>query len=304
VWELYIDYFRDAITGKDWKVCIGDNIAYSATGSPDCNSWTWEMKDVLPEDPLPRAWHPAGGDAKTGAGLVIPCSDLAGATNSSFGDSYGTVYVSCIDGDTNSFTFNSGQMYSPRRARVFFPPNLGVNGHSPSQSNSPCWHAFWQQTPVAVPNLSDTRYNHALGAYGASWIENGWIYGYNLIVEVGPDASGTHYNPAIVINGHSFGGPSITGIDCCAEVVEHERTHNAHGLLVLGGSVDSDGDKLPDNLEAAIACVVGNQDTFDLAHIKSPEYSTYGDDEYSVMLAADGKKGVAGNDWSKGGKQW
>jgi hypothetical protein len=64
------------------------------------------------------------------------------------------------------------------------------------------------------------------------------------------------------------------------------------------------GDTLPDHFEAALGCVIGNKDTYNLAAIKAPEYADYGDGEYGAMVAGDGKRGVATQDWSKGGKQW
>ena len=49
VYELWIDYFRDAASSYDWKVVVGSNIAYRAVSSSDCHNWAWNMADGSPQ---------------------------------------------------------------------------------------------------------------------------------------------------------------------------------------------------------------------------------------------------------------
>ncbi|MDR2641535.1 MAG: hypothetical protein LBC74_01950 [Planctomycetaceae bacterium] len=78
--ELFIEYFKDNATGKDWKVCVGDDIAYKAVASDDCQNWAWEMPDGIF-----NAWN-ISSNKKSGTDIKIPYTDLARASNSWFGD--------------------------------------------------------------------------------------------------------------------------------------------------------------------------------------------------------------------------
>ncbi|MGB2966586.1 MAG: hypothetical protein WBD18_01700 [Phycisphaerae bacterium] len=310
VYELWIEYFRDDATGKDWKTCVGEAIAHSAIASDDCQNWEWDMADGVPD-----AWNPEGAsiDDQSGNDLKIPYSDSDRASNSWFGNAYGTVTVFCEDGEGNNHTFSSTTMN--QKAKVFFPPAVGVDGQAPSQDNPPCWYVFWRQVASngqrPVPGLEDFEYKH-MNSYGESYIEkDSFLWFDTVILRVGIPAGGTHYPAGLLVNGIEFGG--ATGIDCCREVVEHEKQHNVYSLAIQEGAADTDpavagfnwvGDFLPDSGEAALGCVVGNKDTFNLAGRKAPEYGGYGDGEYGVMVHARGQTGNAAADWSKGGKQW
>jgi hypothetical protein len=156
VYELWIDHFRDAATGKDWKVCVGSNIAYKAISSMDCKDWKWDMQDGVPD-----AWNPSGGDAKEGTAMKIPRSDLPRAANRWFGKRYGTVDVYCKDEEGNPHHFYSTSMNPSMKAEVFFPPDIGsVNPSAAvSTANPPCWFKFWKDGRV-VDGIRAFRYDH------------------------------------------------------------------------------------------------------------------------------------------------
>ncbi len=152
VYELWIKHFKDKKTGKDWKVCVGRNIEYEAFASSDCVEWIWDMEDGWGD-----AWNPTGGNEKTGDTMYIPYSDLDGASNSWFGDTYGNVTVSCDDGDGNEFSFDSTDMDPSTKASVFFDPDKNIKGLTPTQFHKPAWYVFWKEGNV-VEGISDFGY--------------------------------------------------------------------------------------------------------------------------------------------------
>ncbi|MDR2641974.1 MAG: hypothetical protein LBC74_04195, partial [Planctomycetaceae bacterium] len=324
VYKFGINKFKDHAEQKDWKVCVGRNIEYEANASSDCHGWSWEMPDgVL------NAWN-ISSNTKSGTNMKIPYSDLARASNSWFGDTYGNVRVKCYDSDGNYLTNNSYSFESAnksKKVKVFFPPNVNVDGNTTfTASKPPCWFKFWRQQDsngvYAVDELKDFTFNPSLTAYGqASYQVISWGWD-EILLEVGQAAGGTHYPvpPGLTINGIEFGG--AIGIDCCREVVVHEKKHNTYSKAIQEGSPDIDpvnsvdprlpayipstnlGDLLPDSEEAAFGCSTSNKDTFDLRISKNQAYAEYGDGEYAVMVEAKDKKGNASADWSRGGKQW
>jgi hypothetical protein len=295
IYALWINSFRDDATGKEWKVSVGDSIAFDAVGPTSATAWRWDMEDGVPD-----AWNPTGGNAQSGTGMVIPFSDEQFASNSWFGDVYGTVTVYCTSGLGNEMKLISTDMNPAKKAKVYFDPAKALDGTAPGVDKPPAWFEFWKQG--AVPDLTDFTYNNNLSGYGQSsagfWYDD---------LEIGPLAgpslsdpsAGIHYPGGVWINGIYFGG--ATGIDCAEEVAFHEKQHNTFAHY---GGTDSDSDGLPDSLETYYGTTIGNPDTFNLAAIKSPVYATSGDNEYATMVEANGKKGNASQDWSKGGKQW
>ncbi len=303
VYELWINDFRHHASGRDWQVVVGEAIEYAATASSDCTSWDWDMEDGFPD-----VWNPSGGNAKTGANMVIPFTDLPGLDGDDFGDEYGTVNVFCEDGEGNNHRVYSADLAPPRLAKVFSDPALDTSGSPPNQSSPPCWFLFWQNG--ACPDLDEFEYRH-MNAYGESQVIFGWFWDTHIL-RVGIPAGGTHYPNGLLINGVQYGGAS--GIDCCAEVVVHEMHHNVLSVEINDGATDTDpanppaaphiGVWLPDAREPGLGCSNANKDTFNLAILKAPVYIGYGDNEYSAVTTAHGSIGVAAKDWSKGGKQW
>lgn len=105
----------------------------------------------------------------------------------------------------------------------------------------------------------------------------------------------------------------IIGIDCVAEIVQHEKKHNIFASYIIDGMPDRDptqygmnhiGDTLPDSFENSYSCHLNDKDTHNLRTIKHRGYAAYGDGEYAVMIDSRGARGNIHADWSFGGRQW
>ncbi|MDP3565265.1 MAG: PKD domain-containing protein, partial [Methanoregula sp.] len=212
------------------------------------------------------------------------------------------------------------EMYYP--ITIYFDKGLYPGWVDDDADGRPNWLEYWAQDG-AVPLLDNTvRYNASGTGYGVS-------YGGGVI-ELEPLAATQHYNTPIVIPdtaispapaGESFGGPTVVGIDCAAEVIAHERYHDwvsAEWLPggTFNGQPDSDfminpgggtnyRDRLPDDYETNTSMTdpTALTDTYDLATLKGDDYAFYGDQEYMAMRAGDGGRGVADNDWAYPGKK-
>ncbi len=187
----------------------------------------------------------------------------------------------------------------------------------------PNWFEYWRDD-AAVPLLDNTvQYNGTESGWGEYF--SGMIYLYSK-------AATMHYDDPLVLptttlspGGESFGGPSVTGIDCAAEVLAHENMHkwiadqwkpggefyNKQDSDYDPNPVNVDGvntyydDSLPDFYEENVSKTNwwSSTDTYELRNRKGPNYFFYGDEEYMCMREGDGKKGVESNDWGYPGKQ-
>ena len=214
-----------------------------------------------------------------------------------------------------------GQMTKDLTYKVFFEKDGDDDGDckwwkvwEPCEPN---WFEYWGDDG-AVPQLnqSDVKYDPSKGpnSYGA----------YSQItdnIKLGGAASNTHYPNGIFVPattncpGGNFGG--ATGIDCAAEVIEHEGhhkwiRHNWDSGGIWEGMPDSDegdptaayDDDLPDDYETNTTnTATDNVDSCNLETLKASSYKYYGDNEFAVMVYSDGSTGVASNDWANPGKQ-
>jgi hypothetical protein len=137
VYELWIDYVK--YNTKPWKAVIGEPFELSGMGSTDCTDWDWNLEKV---DNI--GWSPTGGNAKTST-LTIPYSNLTGAKNTYFGDTYGNVIVKCKDGEGNEHIFKSTDMEPAQKVKIFFSANKNLQGYSPNTFYPPCWFLFWKE---------------------------------------------------------------------------------------------------------------------------------------------------------------
>lgn len=196
--------------------------------------------------------------------------------------------------------------------KVFFRKEKDDDG-----DDIPNWFQYWGANG-AVPQLANTdvEYSSTLSGYG-SWSPS------DDKIRIGAIAADTHYPSGIsvpvqkdICPGGTFGGAK--GIDCATEVVVHEGRHKwiAHNWDVGGiwhGKKDSDegvpkagyDDDLPDDYETSTnKTAINNVDSCDISTIRnSPDYARYGDNEFAVMVYADGKTGNADKDWANPGKQ-
>ena len=248
--------------------------------------------------------------------VVDPFKYIPLAQADYYGDRVITAKLFC----TNKNTGQTRQTHQKFRDFKIFFQMWRVPGSVPADdnyNNKPNWYEYWIHDG-AVEGLSDTTYNWGRG-YGSYNPSTNTLY-------VHPLAATTHYkNPIpIPLTRESFGGPSITGIDCAREVVVHEKQHQYHKLNLVGQDSDiwtlpnwtdiwpggshfyytgaACPDGLPDTYESTKDTNITNPDTFNVAGVKGTTYRTYGDAELDCMREANGKKGVAANDWSDTGK--
>lgn len=283
VYELWIEYFRDSASGKDWKVVVGLPIEYSAIASRDCKNWRWDMEDGFPD-----VWNPTGGNQKTGL-MTIPSSDMPTDDDwDHFGDAYGTVNVFCEDGEGNNHRFYSTSMNPSQTAKVFFHPGVQTNPGGISDN----WFYYWKY--ALFGNVSDVTWNASI-QYGST-LPTGAIQ----IGDSGNNDYITAYDHESITGITNNFRPSADGksrIDLFYSVLTHELQHRAD-MPHYGQPPDSDGDFLPDNIDPFPGAVNG---------ANYPEYqggnSWMGDWEFRARSVED-VVAPADRDWSMNGKQW
>lgn len=284
VWELWIDYFRDAATDKDWKVVVGKAIEYSAIAAPGAKNFAWDMADDTPDQ-----WNPTGGNLRTGTNMVIPNSDLPTDNHwDYFGDAYGTVDVFCEDEEGNNHHFYSTSMSPPKKAKVFFNPSTATH----PGGGSPNWFYYWKY--ALFGSVSSVSWNAAI-EYGSTSLA-----APPYAIEIGDSGNidyATPYNHTAVFG---YARPTADGksrIDLFYTVLTHELQHRADAPF-LDGVPDNDGDRLPNT-----------EDPFPLT-INGAGYAEYtgasawlGDWEFNAR-AEEGVVAPVDKDWSEGGKKW
>lgn len=301
IYELWINYFRDDATGKDWKVTVGDAIAYDAFAASKCTDWFWDMPDGF-ED----AWSPARGDAKSGNQMVIPFSDLSDAENDWFGDAYGTVYVKCVSGLGVTHEFYSTDMPTPQKAKVFFDPSKTLDGNNAAAVGGiPAWFTFWNQTAAGSNNVS---FDSTLGAgtYGVTrWYRDTTT---GEVTDVDQPLIGGSANGSSSVG---LTTTTITGIDTFYMTVRHEMLHYDE-LTASIGEPNVDGDGLAASLEGD----KNGNGVIDGGETDPALFSTHGitpsgpsDVEWrAYWMESNAWNSSIGTfdsvDWSKGGKQW
>jgi hypothetical protein len=228
---------------------------------------------------------------------------------------HGKKEVSCTLKFKNTSTGVLGNDQKEKEFKLFFEKDALTD---PTNAKSePNWFKYWK-AEEAVPGMDVAVYDPECEAgkicYGAYDPSTGILY-------LRSGASGQHYNSAIELNTffgtESFGGPSVTGIDCAAEVIAHENYHRwvADQWQSGGqfeGKEDSDNgsctgcnDRLPDDYETDTSHTLNDDtDTYDIETKKGiASYKTYGDQEYMAMRAGNGSRGTPENDWANPGKQ-
>lgn len=250
---------------------------------------------------------------------------------------YGSKNAMLITHFKNKVTGKTGFDVRSKSFKVFFKKDADDDNAKDSNGNKiPNWFTYWKKDG-AIPEMSNVEYDGDLGGYGES--RNSQVY-------ISPDAAGVHYSTPIKVTTGSgietFGGPTVKGIDCAAEVVAHENFHKKVQEGELEGNTGDDLDKwqkgpskicaetdpfkwlwcklfgkgiqfntndpCPDGLnsdyESAISHTDPNKpDTWNLEKAKSEVYAIYGDQELEAMRAAIGKRGDSTKDWANPGKQ-
>jgi copper chaperone CopZ len=213
---------------------------------------------------------------------------------------HGKKKIACTLTYKNTTTNLTGTDQAEKEFNLFFKRDARTD--PTNASSEPNWFKYWR-IDGAVPGF-DATILYAPVCDPGSTCYGAYDPGTGLI-SFGPEASGTHYWQAIVLTtffgNESFGGPTVKGIDCAAEVIAHEGKHKEvkenwdSGVFTEPDSDKvtdnsciythpTDGwhrhcdDRLPDNYEINTSHTLNNTtDTYDLEHEKFGVYKTYGD---------------------------
>jgi hypothetical protein len=308
-----IKIYIDTLSNYCWCVqCDWGELALEVGGTPEIEDieissanpettkdvmFTAKLKNMTGYEVVKIAW---AGDVQSGEGnpsyTVKPAAKKHGKDKN----------ITATLTYRKTGTIQTGTHSKSKKFNLFFIKKGDDDG-----DGTPNWFEYWI-SDGAVPNMAGVHYDAKLGGWGVSR-GNG--------IFLSPQAGDQHYSSAITLNTHfgteSFGGPTVLGIDCTAEVVAHERYHAWVGdqWWPLGsfflhtnsdtGVPDADcDDRLPDFYETGTSFTSNNNtDTYDLETIKHPDYRTYGDQEYMAMRTGNGSRGTASNDWANPGKQ-
>lgn len=297
VFKFGIKYLRHSV-GKEWKAVVGEPIEFSAEADASCTDWDWDMEDGFPD-----TWNPVGGNVQTGT-MTIPYSDLSKASNSWFGDRYGTVGVSCKDAEGNVHEILSTDMVPAQKVKVFFDPDKNVDGGVPSNAKPPCWFIFWKDGGV-VEDINLCSYSHEPGLFGY-WSA---LTGMVLCPLAGDVNSGPE--TLLDLSGNPF---TMTGsgrhIDCVAETITHELNHrdidDAWGGIGAVRAEHADTDGLPDSEENSPSesfyhvSLPNDPDSYNYNYAPAGAYD-YSDNEVRCRIIEIKKKKMTYplKDWSK-----
>ena len=189
--------------------------------------------------------------------------------------------------------------------KVYFERDADDDG-----KNGPNWFEYWPDDG-AVTSCNGFDYDGGIAALGE------YRPSSNKLV-LGPghnwdwECTTKKNTVASDCPGSTIGENDIQGIDCVENTCVHERKHQSNSNAWKKGGQwsgklrkDKDGDKLPNLFERLkLKTSPKNADSCDMAGLFGhPPYASYGDDEYTARLAAEGARGVEANDWANPGKQ-
>ena len=166
--DFGVEYFRDAGTGKDWKVVVGRDIEYEAYGSRHAYDWKWEFTSRTSQNELywnSQKGNKQGSDEPGATIMKIPYSDLTTflgvrrANNSWFGNSTSQLKLSAKNGEGDVFIIEDFFFYD-EPLMIFFEPGKSITGNAPtSNSDPPMWYLFWKDEEVVI-GIGNTEYDH------------------------------------------------------------------------------------------------------------------------------------------------
>ena len=311
VYELWIDYVRDAATNKNWKIVVGEDIEYNAIAANTSNNWDWNMED---EDNSIKIWHPTGGIYQSHLGgslITIPDTDLPECEDwDHFGDQFGTISVYCEDGEgrvhkTYSRIPPSGinsptndaiiKIMNTQEVEVYFDHTKTTN---PTGDKN--WFCYWKASLFSgVPNIP---FNPAI-AYGSTSGTSPYT------IQVG-DASNLNFMTAYNHINHltSLGVPSNLlytrptadgkeKIDLFYSALTHELQHRVD-FPFYGNSPDTDGDFLPNTYDPHPNIING------AGYVEYVGNAKWQGDWEKNGRNIENVTAPSIKDWSKEGKQW
>lgn len=166
------------------------------------------------------------------------------------------------------------------RFEVFFPKDC-MNHPGEGSGTVPNWFFYWKDGQVC--GIPDTAiYDHNILGYGESRL------GRENYIRLGRLAADVNSGGDICSGNSTYGTITVTGegrgVQCVAESVAHELHHlflySRSGWFPIWQDDDRDGvdDSDEPNLDGVKSDPL-NADTYNLASVISPIYSTYGDSE-------------------------
>jgi hypothetical protein len=240
-------------------------------------------------DGMFNAWN-ISSNKKNGTDIKIPYSDLARASNSWFGDTYGSVKVTCNDGDNNTKTFKGSKWI-----KVFFPPDVNVDGTTPTNNKPPCWFVFWKNGNV-IDGISDFMFDARDSNIAAYYsLRSDKLY----LCRGAFDYKRQQFNLSYPSGSGSFVvGSNEEYIEGVAALIPHEKYHKyCKTTWSIPGSAairakHADTDALPDAEENKPSKIYfktsspNNPDTFSISSLSLNfgTYRRYGDQEVRCRL--------------------
>jgi PKD repeat protein len=266
-------------------------------------------------------------DAATGKVDFYRCGSNPYTTKPAAG-THGKKKVTCTIYYKNVSTGRTGVDLRPEEFLLFFSKYERVRSRNPL--SQPNWFFYWKRDG-AVPDMNVAEYDPNKGGYGYL-APSGQVYLCRKAAMYHYPEGVTLYNTHFGTPNETFGGPSVYGIDCAAEIVAHELYHREvrgftgtdsdtwqgptttidfDGLLWTYHPGDACHDGLPDIYEATTSHTDPNMpDTYNVCLARTHRttyghpYATYGDQEYMAMRAAnEAKRGDPKKDWANPGKQ-
>lgn len=248
VYQLWIDKFEDAATGKDWKIVVNKDINYDANASSDCNNWEWKFPNL---DGGSLIWPLVGTHLISGT-LKVPESNLPvssspyGVANGKFGDVNGNLRVSCQDGEGNTH-IHYLDLNQSKKVKIFYEAKV-ANFNDPSVPN---WYYYYKDA------LGGGTFN-----YGGSCPAHPDAAGYSNVgggessIQICDKAfdPGQRYiitmiDPGDGLLGATGGSIIYDGFQYFSGVVIHEKEH-ANNQITGGPSAgDADSDYIHSTYE-------------------------------------------------------
>lgn len=191
----------------------------------------------------------------------------------------------------------TGQDQKTHSYKVFFP-KFGDD----DSDGTPNWFEYWGDDG-AVPGLDapDVVFDENIDSLGGYHRTDDVIYiGTGAAERVKPrSAPATDSCPG-------FSHPSAEGIDAAAVTIVHEGKHKKLEHKRRGdwaSLTDTDGDGVPDSVEATTGTDPSNPDSCNLGQSIHSSYADDGDDEFIARTVHDEAVAVPENDWANPGKQ-
>ena len=173
-------------------------------------------------------------------------------------------------------TFSCNGVTVSQDFEVFCPKNGTHHPTCGTCANCPNWFYYWRLGHVCGIENYNCRYNATDTGYGETdRVSMIWL---------GQRATGSisfeTYTNSYTHEAITVAGPA-TGIQCVAQVLQHEQHHIDTYSLFHGQGDDPDGDYIPTFAEGWYDGIVSNPNDPDTYNMKdgASEYQDYGDDE-------------------------